>query len=66
MDPSEIDRTYNIRKQQTRFFFSLFMRTNGKCINSHAPKDRLKAVFCFPSEPNIPEGPECNIVYKPT
>ena len=31
-DPSEIERTYNIRKQQ-----SLFMRTNGKCNNSHAP-----------------------------
>ena len=28
-DPSEIERTYNIRKQQTRFLLSLFMRTNS-------------------------------------
>ena len=31
-DPSEIERTYNIRKQQ-----SLFMRADGKCNNSQAP-----------------------------
>ena len=33
------------------------MRTNGKCNNSHYPSTSLE-VFCFPSEPNIPEGPE--------
>ena len=33
------------------------MRTNGKCNNSHAPSTDL-AILCFPSEPNIPEGPE--------
>ena len=26
---------------------------NGKCNTDHA-----QSVFCFPSEPNIPEGPE--------
>ena len=36
-DPSEIERTYNVSKQQTLFLLSLFMRTNGKCNNSHAP-----------------------------
>ena len=31
-DPSEIERTYNIRKQQTRFY-----RVFGKGNNSYAP-----------------------------
>ena len=30
------------------------MRTNEKCDDSHAPSTSLN----FPSEPNIPEGPE--------
>ena len=30
---------------------------NAKCNNFHVPS--TKAVFCFPSEPFIPEGPEC-------
>ena len=34
----------------------LFMRTNGKCNNSHTPSTGFSGVFCFPSEPNIPEG----------
>ena len=33
------------------------MGTNGM-YNSHAPLAPAYAVFCFPSEPNIPEGPE--------
>ena len=36
-DPSEIERTYNIRKIAESVKLSLFMRTNGKCNNSHAP-----------------------------
>ena len=34
------------------------MRTNGKCNNSHAPLALAQAIFCFPSEPNIPEEPQ--------
>ena len=40
-DPPEIERTYNIRNQQTRFYcVCLFMITNGKCNNSHASADK--------------------------
>ena len=35
MNLPEIERTYNIRKQQT--WQSLFMRTNGKGNNPNAP-----------------------------
>ena len=35
-DHSEIERTYNIRKHRLGFI-GLFMRTNGKCNNSHTP-----------------------------
>ena len=52
-DPSEIERTYNISKQQ-----SLFMRTNGKCNNSHAPSTGLSDILLSITEPNIPEGLE--------
>ena len=31
MDPSEIERTYKIRKTADSVLLSLFMRTNGKC-----------------------------------
>ena len=37
MDLSEIERTYNIRKQQPLVLLNLFMRTNGMCNNSHDP-----------------------------
>ena len=35
--PSEIERTYNIRKTWFYSIFSLFMRTNGMCNDSQAP-----------------------------
>ena len=31
------------------------MRTSGKCKTLTPPRTGLKAVFCFPLEPNIPE-----------
>ena len=45
-DPSEIERTYNIRKKQIRFS-SLFMRYNGKCNHSHAPSTGLSSILLF-------------------
>ena len=42
MDPSDIERTYNIIKQQTCFLMSLHMRTNGKCNYSITPYHWLK------------------------
>ena len=45
------------KKTTDSVLLSQFMRTNGKCNNSHYLALVL-AVFCFLSEPNIPEGPE--------
>ena len=51
------NESFRNRENHSRLsLLSLFMRTNGKCNNSHAPS--IEVVFCFLSEPNIPEGPE--------
>ena len=39
-----VEGIYNIRKQQTRFILGLFVRTNGKCSNSHAPSTGLSGI----------------------
>ena len=51
----EIERTYTIKRADS-VLLSLFMRTNGKCNNSHDPWHRLKRYSAF--HQNIPEGPE--------
>ena len=50
MDPSEIERTYNIRKQQNRFYWGCSLDV----MESATILTPLEAVFCFPLEPNIP------------
>ena len=58
----------NLRYKKTAdlVLLSLFMTTNGKCKNYHAPPlaTTFKAVFCLPSEPNIPERPEYEKISK--
>ena len=55
-DPSEKERTYNIRKQQTRFNWvcSWELMENATFLVPLAP---ASAVFCFPSESKADDKP---------
>ena len=50
MDPSEKERTYN-KIIADSVLLSLFMRTDGKCNNAHAPLHRLKRYSAFRQNP---------------
>ena len=56
-DPSEIERTYNIRKQQTWFNW-VCSRELMESATILTPPSTILSGICFPPEPNIPEGPE--------
>ena len=45
------------KKTADSVLLSLFIETNGKCNNSHAPSTGLSGIP-LSVQPNIPEGPE--------
>ena len=59
-DPSDIERQYSIRQQQTWFYWVCPWLPMESAINLKPPSTSLSdnTLFWFASEPNIPEGPE--------
>ena len=56
-DPSETERTYNVKKNSLGFIESVH-ENQWKVQQFSRPLAPPSAVFCFPSEPNIHEGPK--------